>query len=137
MVWSILWRPSRLSRLEACLAIQIEVEMPTEAVTYSPISSRTAILTAWPTPSGPSFFSPGVPARFIDASSIDILSTSGVCLSRISINLSDASRYSGGFGSRTRTAGKMAFASNTRMPVLMPRSRASRDEETIVAASVA
>ena len=30
-----------------------------------------------------------------------------------------------------------AFASKTRMPVLMPRSRASRDEETMVAASVA
>src|SRR5439155_590149 len=91
-LWSIRCRPSRLSRLEACLAIQMEVETPADAVTHSPISSRMALLIARPTPSGPSFLSPGVPARFVDASSIDIRSTSGLCLSMISISLSDTSR---------------------------------------------
>src|SRR5207245_11324117 len=135
-VWSIRCRPSRLSRLDACLAIQIDVEIPTDAVTHSPTSSRIAAFTARATPSGPSFFKPGVPARFIDASSIDILSTSGLCRCMISMSLSETDLYSGGSGSRTRIEGKIALASNTRIPVLIPRSRASRGEETVVAAAV-
>ena len=85
-------RPSRLSRFDACLAIQIDVETPTEAVTHSPISARIARFTAMPTPSGPSFFRFGVPARFIDASSIDMRRTSGLCRSMISMSWSDAAR---------------------------------------------
>ena len=92
LVWSMRCRPSRLSRFEACLAIQIEVETPTDAVTHGPISSRIALLTACATPSGPSFLRSGVPARFIEASSIDMRRTSGVCRSMISMSLSDTVR---------------------------------------------
>ena len=119
------------------MAIQIEVEMPTDAVTHSPTCFPMALLIARATPSGPSRLRSGVPARFSDASSIDIRRTSGECVSRISISWSETSRYFGGSGSRMRIGGKIAFASKTFIPVLMPRSRASRDEETIVAASVA
>jgi len=90
--WSIRCRPSRLSRFDACLAIQIEVEMPTEQVTHSPISSRIATLIARPTPSGPSRARSGVPTRLSEASSIDIRRTSGLCRSRISMSLSEAER---------------------------------------------
>ena len=74
------------------MAIQIDVETPTEAVTHSPISERIARFTARPTPSDPSFFKSGVPARFIDASSIDMRRTSGLCRSMISMSWSDAAR---------------------------------------------
>src|SRR5438270_480874 len=90
--WSIRCSPSRLSRFDACFAIQIDVETPIEAVTHSPISSLIARLTARATPSGPSFFRFGVPARSSDASSIDIRSTSGLCVRRISMSLSDTAR---------------------------------------------
>src|SRR5438105_4438983 len=76
--WSIRSRPSRLFRLDACLAIQIEVEIPTEQVMHSPASLWIACLTARPTPSGPSLARSGVPLTFTDASSIDIPSTSGL-----------------------------------------------------------
>jgi len=79
----------------------MEVEIPTEQVTHSPISSRIARLIARPTPSGPTLTRSGVPARFIDASSIDIRSTSGLCRSMISIRVSEAARYRGGLGSLT------------------------------------
>ena len=78
LVWSIRSSPSRLSRLDACFAIQIDVEMPTELVTHSPISPRIARLIARPTPSVPSLVRSGVPARFIDASSIDMRRTAGL-----------------------------------------------------------
>ncbi len=84
--------PSRLFRLDACLAIQIDVEIPTEQVTHSPTSSRSALLIASPTRAGPSRTRSGVPARFSDASSIDIRRTSGVCRSMISISWSDTAR---------------------------------------------
>jgi hypothetical protein len=119
------------------LAIQIEVEIPTEQVMHSPTSARIAFLIASPTPSGPRRAMSGVPARFIEASSMDIRSTSGLCLSRISMSRSDTARYRGGLGSMTSTFGKIALASKTFIPVLIPRSRASLEEETIVAALVA
>ena len=74
------------------MAIHIDVETPTEAVTHSPISARIARFTARPTPSGPSFFRSGVPARFIEASSMDMRSTSGLWRSMIAMSVSDAAR---------------------------------------------
>jgi len=55
----------------------------------------------------------------------------------ISMSWSDASRYSGGVRLSDLDLLEDRLGSNTFMPVLMPRSRASREEETIVAASVA
>jgi len=66
--------------------------MPTDEVTHSPISWRIAALIARATPSGPSFFNPGVPARSSEASSIDIRSTSGLWRSMMSMSWSDALR---------------------------------------------
>src|SRR5207249_1541768 len=52
-------------------------------------------------------------------------------------SLSETSRYRGGFVARPMIAWKRALDSKTFIPVLMPRSRASLEEETMVAASVA
>ena len=92
LVWSMRSNPSRLSRLEACFAIQIDVEIPIELVMHWPTSSRRAALIAVATPSGPSFLRPGVPARLIEASSIDMRKTSGLCRPMISISWSDTAR---------------------------------------------
>ncbi len=84
--------PLRLFRLDACFAIQIDVDIPTEQVTHSPTSSRSARLIARPTPRGPRRTTSGVPARFSDASSIDMRKTSGVCRSMISMSRSETAR---------------------------------------------
>ncbi len=85
-------KPSRLFRLDACLAIHIDVDMPTEQVMHSPASRRSAALIARPTFSGPSLTRSGVPARFMEASSIDIRRTSGLCRRMISTSWSDTAR---------------------------------------------